>query len=166
MKKQSILVLLLAVICIISSGCKKTTAPTNNSAAVPCTELCSSLMEDDLSLDCDIVCGYEDEQFETYFSYLYNIPMENIKDGCIIYVSSGSSADEVSLLLPADAGKGAVITTALNNRIEKRKQDYNGYNDDEVEKLNHALVTPIGNYIALVISDQPQSVVKALRQKL
>ncbi len=117
-----------------------------------------------INLDCDTSCGYGEEQFEEYFSYLYDLSIDYVKDGCICYVASGVSADEVSLLRPADAGKGADITNALNARIAKRITDYHGYNDDEVAKLEKSVVTPIGPYIALIVADHPDTIEKAIRK--
>jgi hypothetical protein len=156
--------LLAAILCLLLCIPFTSCTGKDTTTARSCNSLCSALVEEGTLVDCDTVCGYGDTQFSDYFTYLYDIPIENIIDGSICYVANGTSADEVSLLSPADAGKGSTITQALYARIDKRVQDYTGYNSQEVEKLNNAIVTPIGSYIALIISDHPDTVAQRLRQ--
>lgn len=163
-KKRLSVFLLCLLICL--TGCTQNTASEQNTG-VSCTALCEQLLDNAADLlECETLCGYQDQEFAEYFTYLYGIPPEYVSDGCILYTASGTSADEISLLQPADAGKGAYITQALQNRITQRIQDFTGYNNKEADKISRAQVTPIGTRIALVIADDPDAVIRSLRQQL
>lgn len=166
---RRLLCLLLGILlCFSAVGCSKTEPEDTGIAS--CTALGNALLQkindEEVTLNCDTLCCYGDKQFADNFDYLYGIPAEYVSDGFILYAASGGTADEVSLLQPADAGKGSYITSALQSRIAKRQQDFNGYNDREVQKLDDAVVTPIGSRIALIVSDNPDAVAKTLRQIL
>ena len=166
--RRLICLLLGILLCFSAVGCSKT--EPENTGIASCTTLgkqpLQKVNDKEVTLTCDTLCCYGDEQFADNFDYLYGIPAEYVSDGFILYAASGGTADEVSLLQPADAGKGSYITNALQSRIAKRQQDFNGYNDKEVQKLDHAAVAPIGNRIALIVSDNPDAIAKTLRQIL
>ncbi len=155
------------------TGCGDTTTPeissdvsVEQSGTSACTALIEKLKNSDIDSDCDSLCGYYDENFALYFEQLYGLDASYVTDGAIYYVKSGSSADEISILTPADAGKGASVKAALEERASRRSQDFNGYNDAEANKAANASVIQLGSRFALIIGDNPTETAKQLHQLL
>lgn len=165
--------LLLAFCMLLAlSGCGDTATQSSsetigeeNTESV-CTALLQRLQNSDIDSDCDSLCGYYDADFALYFEQLYGLDASYVTDGAIFYVKSGSSADEISILTPADAGKGATVKAALQERASRRSRDFTGYNDAEANKAANASVIQLGSRFALIIGNDPASIAKQLRQLL
>lgn len=182
MKGKQVYCLLLAGM-ILFSGCTggenhADTVPTESAetadfpSGIPgrCTALGESLLEKiktgEVSLACDTVCGYTDSRYAQYFSAMYHLRENEVTDGCILYAANGATADEVSILTPVNAGMGALVNGALQERITMRANDFTGYDDEQAAKCRNAQIVPIGSSVALIIADNPDEIAKALRLSL
>lgn len=131
-----------------------------------CTALLTEMANGQSGLSCDTICSFADENFTLYAEQLYGLEISTLSDGCILYSASGAKADEISLLTPADAGKGATVKAALQQRAAQRVRDFTGYNDAEASKAEYAEVIALGSHFALIISDNPTETAKLLRQTM
>lgn len=86
-------------------------------------------------------------------SNYYDLTGEDYKD-CSLYIEgSGGFADEVAVFEAASAEKVKTIQEAAKARIERRRKDFDGYNPDELTKIDDAQVTAKGNYVLVLITD-------------
>lgn len=111
-------------------------------------------------LDTVLSCG--EDRYDRNFDYLYQLDQELVTDGCIAYASTGMKADEISILKPAN-GKSGRIRRALNVRIERREDDFRAYVPEEADKISQAHVFDAGDYIVLVISENPSEIEELIK---
>ena len=175
MRIKKIIALLLSILLaagITGCGQKVTQEPLSSEAtdqavtASFCTALLTEMANGQSGLSCDTICGFADENFTLYAEQLYGLTVDSLADGCILYQASGAKADEISILTPADAGKGATVKAALQQRAAQRVRDFTGYNDAEARKAEHAEIIALGSHFALIISDDPNETAKLLRQTM
>ena len=69
-------------------------------------------------------------------------------DGVMYYSSEFSiSAEEVLLVRVADSSQVQEVTSAIEKRIDSRRNDFEGYAPEEVKLLDDAVQSVRGNYI-------------------
>ena len=86
-----------------------------------------------------------------------------IDDGAVLQTSSGGTADEVSVLLLKKSEDVSIAKQKLEDRITERRNEFSGYKPEEVYKLDNARVVVQGNYAALIICDDADTIEAALR---
>ena len=70
-----------------------------------------------------------------------------------MYVSSGASADEISILAgDSDCEK------LLKDRVDRRVSDFEGYKPDELDKIRSAEVFEYGGLWIMIISDKSDNI--------
>lgn len=110
----------------------------------------------------DTVVSYGEDKYNKNFEYLYQIEQDLAVDGCIAYAGTGMKADEISIIKPAD-GKSGRVRRALNKRIERREDDFRAYVPEEVDKISQAHVFDAGDYVVLVISENPSEMEELIK---
>lgn len=110
----------------------------------------------------DTVVSYGEDKYNRNFEYLYQIEQDLAADGCIAYAGTGMKADEISIIKPAD-GKAGRVRRALNKRIERREDDFRAYVPEEADKISQAHVFDAGDYIVLVISENPSEMEELIK---
>jgi hypothetical protein len=105
----------------------------------------------------DTVVSYGEDKYDRNFDYLYQIDEELATDGCIAYASTGMKADEISIIRPAE-GKSGRVRRALNTRIQRREDDFRAYVPEEADKISGAQVFEAGDFLVLVISENPSEI--------
>lgn len=110
----------------------------------------------------DTVLSYGEDKYDRNIDYLYQIDQELVTDGCIAYAGTGMKADEISIIKPAD-GKSGRVRRALNKRIERREDDFRAYVPEEADKISQARVFDAGDYIVLVISENPSEMEELIK---
>lgn len=74
-------------------------------------------------------------------------------DAFSMYIcGSGGFADEVGIFRMKSADDCAALADLINDRIEKRKADFEDYNPDEAEKLGNAVVGTKDNYVYYAVT--------------
>ena len=74
-------------------------------------------------------------------------------DAFSMYIcGSGGFADEVGIFRMKSADDCSALVDLINDRIEKRKTDFEDYNPDEAEKLGNAVVGSKGNYVYYAVT--------------
>lgn len=165
MKKTKLLFVIGICMCLLA-GCKKenTTAEESTRAQnkLPCSQIIEKLLEQVTTTHNDKKLQYSDDAYEEYFDYLYDASIEKIADGAFAYASE-SYADEITVLRLQDSKDDSYLTKKLQARIESRKQDFNGYKPEEVEKLQNAVIDQSGDYIIMVVADDADAIIKAFQ---
>lgn len=78
--------------------------------------------------------------------------MDKIDAFSMYICGSGGFADEVGIFRMKSADDCSALVDLINNRIEKRKTDFEDYNPDEAEKLGNAAVGSKGNYVYYAVT--------------
>lgn len=143
-----------AAMCILLCGCsnnKDTNSKTTPKSDVSITakQVFDAVKDKDYAADMDATAVFGDDVFTDNCEKLYGEPAENFTDGGIMYVSSGASADEISVLAgDSDCEK------LLKDRVDRRVSDFEGYKPDELDKIRSAEVFEYGGLWIMVISDK------------
>lgn len=87
--------------------------------------------------------------------------------GVLYYASvSGISAEEVLLIQVADRSQISQVTDALEERVENRQKDFEGYAPEQAEFLKNARQTVRGSYIFFVVSENADRYMEAFAGSL
>lgn len=155
MKRKILLPLLIILSASFLFACGKKDNKTIKDAK--CEDILQEIKDNtDLSL-CDTTTVYGDEDYSNYFDTLYDSEIEDISDGVFAYASS-AYADEVTIVKVSD-GDTKYFKSRLEKRIEKRKNDFNGYKPEEVEKLDSARIAVEGDYVIMAVSDNAARII-------
>lgn len=89
-----------------------------------------------------------DDKLDSYF----NIEKSDLEDYSAYIAGSGGYADEVAVFKAADKDSVDKIKQAVEKRIEKRESDFDGYVQEEFEKLGEVEVEVNGLYVTYTVS--------------
>jgi len=78
--------------------------------------------------------------------------MDKIDAFSMYICGSGGFADEVGIFRMKSADDCSALVDLINDRIEKRKTDFEDYNPDEAEKLGNAVVGSNDNYVYYAVT--------------
>lgn len=153
-----------AMLCVslLLSGCggdsssEDKISASNTDNSVTAVQILDALEEKGYDSAMDARAVYGDESFNGACEKLYGVTADSLTDGGIIYDSTGSTADEVSLIKASD--DSVDCEELLNNRIQARIKDFEGYKPDELGKIESAEVFSCGDLWVLVISDDPEKI--------
>lgn len=163
-KKITALLCMIIMVLGLSACGAKNSSPENSSdstskAKVSCKEVLEGILTEVTDTHNDTKLFYEDEKYEEYFEYLYDTSVKRVNDGAFAYASA-SYADEITVLYAAEEDDVDTIEKHLEDRIERRIQDFNGYKPEEVAKLENARIETEGRYIIMVVADDPDKVIE------
>lgn len=145
------------------TGCRNDSADTvevTKTAGISCKEILDGILTEVTDTNNDTRMYYGDEKYEEYFEYLYDTSYDRVDDGAYAYASS-AYADEITVVHATSEDDIKVVKGHLEDRIERRIQDFNGYKPEEVDKLDKAVIKTSGNYILMVVADNPEEVADA-----
>ena len=147
MKKIFTVLLIAAVTLGLLAGCggSKNSGPS-------CTDILSKVRDSQES-GFDTMYTYSDEEYKDNFDFMYGITWDMIDDGGILYTEQGGLADEISIVHLKDQSDISIAKEKFGNRIEDRKNTFQGYKPEEVYKLDNAKVIVQGNYVCLIIAE-------------
>lgn len=153
-----------ALLCVslMLSGCggdpsSEDKASANNADnSVTAVQILDMLEEKGYDSVMDARAVYGDDSFSGACEKLYGVTADSLTDGGIIYDSTGATADEVSLIKASDSSVNC--EELLNDRIQARIKDFEGYKPDELGKIESAEVFSCGDIWALVISDDAEKI--------
>lgn len=108
---------------------------------------------------------YGEETYDRYFDYLYKADIDKIDDGAFAYASE-AYADEITVVHFKDEADAKAFKSRLSDRIERRKQDFNGYKPEEVNKLDNAQILVEGSYAVMAVADNAEGIIEAFKSIL
>ena len=160
MKKQfemMIVIVLLLSLTVVFCACGGDKVPDR------CGDAVDAVLEkySDTPMDTTVQLG--EDVYADNFERLYNFPMKKIDGGVIAYAADGGKADEISIVRAGDSADVSEIKKYMEARLEKRLHDFQNYKPEEVYKLENASVAVSKNYVFLVISDQADEMITAIK---
>ena len=166
MKKTLFLFLTVAAIALSGCGNKDTEGETKPVAKnVSCKEILETVLDEAEGINTDSTLFYDDEKYEEFFEYLYNTSPDRAKDGAYGYASE-AVADEITIIYATEKDDVEVIENHLEERIERRAMDFEGYKPEEVEKLYNAVIDTNGQYVFMVVSENPQDIIDLINDTI
>ena len=157
MKKLSVFIIVFALSVCFLAGCGSA-----SNDGPECADILNSIKEttDD---GFDTVYSYNDDMYRDSFGNMYGITWDMIDDGGIIYTGEGGLADEISIVHLKDQADIKIAKDKMNDRLSERRNAFMGYKPEEVYKLENAVIMVQGNFVALIISDDPAMMETKLR---
>lgn len=141
------------------TGCGGTSDP----GQVKCVDIVKACKEAASEGTLDEWYSYGEELYDDSFDSLYGVQFDMIDDGAVLQTSSGGTADEVSVLHLKKSEDVSIAKQKLEDRITERRNEFSGYKPEEVYKLDNARVVVQGNYAALIVCDDADTIEAALR---
>ncbi|MBQ4523886.1 MAG: DUF4358 domain-containing protein [Lachnospiraceae bacterium] len=89
------------------------------------------------------------------FQMIYGISEEDVTE-YEAYVSTGATAEEITVIKAKDEATAEAIEEKLSDRVEAQKSSFASYIPKEVEKLDEAVVYQEGVYVILSISNEDE----------
>ena len=91
---------------------------------------------------------------------MYALEVNVFEDYSIYYAGSGGYADEISVIEVSSKDEVKNIKKVFEDRVEARIKVFEGYAPLEAEKLENAVIKTQGNYVFLVICEDPDKAKK------
>lgn len=109
---------------------------------------------EDLGKDLREKIEYEDELTQSrdaVFYMIYGIDESIVKSQCS-YFSTNATTEEIAVVECVDKDAVAKVKKAFEERVEYQKQTFESYAPEEVDRLEKALITELGNYVVLCVT--------------
>lgn len=88
-------------------------------------------------------------------------------DGVTLYMSKDAmGAEEVLLVHTNDPEQVTEVTAAIEERISRQKNNFDGYGAEQMKLLNQAIVDQKGRYILMAVSPDAEKIREAFRKAL
>lgn len=116
-------------------------------------------MQQSMSLPDMTGMGMEDEGAQDTFEYLCDIDYSLVEDFYISYASDATAQEILVIRLKSD-NDAAENEKYLEERIERRKNQFMQYKPEELPVINGAVVERKGPYLALIINDSTDAAVE------
>lgn len=97
---------------------------------------------------------YEDELTQSrdaVFYMIYGVDESLVKSQCS-YFSTNATTEEISVVECVDKDAAETVKKAFEERVESQKKTFESYAPQEVERLDDALITVMGNYVVLCVT--------------
>lgn len=95
------------------------------------------------------------------FKRLYGLSASDYENVLLYYPTTNMGAEELLLIQLKDLSQQQAVKGAIENRLDTQKKSFDGYGVDQYAMLEKAVVEVQGNYILLVVADDPAPVRKA-----
>ena len=159
MKRILSLFIIFALLSTLFTACG---SQKNNDPS--CADILNDVMENTEEYDTIFVAG--DDTLENNYDNMYAIKRDIVDDCGILYLEEGGLANELSLFHMKDSGDVQLAKDKLQDRLATRRNQFAGYKPEEVYKLDNAVVMAQGNFVALIVSEDPSMMESVLRQAI
>lgn len=95
------------------------------------------------------------------FKRLYGLSASDYENVLLYYPTTNMGAEELLLIQLKDLSQQQAVKDAIESRLDTQKKSFDGYGVDQYAMLEKAVVEVQGNYILLVVADDPAPVRKA-----
>ena len=95
------------------------------------------------------------------FKRLYGLSASDYENVLLYYPTTNSGAEELLLIQLKDLSQQQAVKDAIESRLDTQKKSFDGYGVDQYAMLEKAVVEVQGNYIILVVANDPAPVRKA-----
>ena len=143
--KRALASALLLSIALLAAGCGGSSDDSKDDGkviTVPAVDVVNSITETIGNSGIDSTVKKGEADFDNNFKELYGISADLITDGAFAYDSTGSTADEIT-----------VLRVDKKDDIDKVQRDFNGYKPAEAAKASDGMVFVCNHYVFLGICD-------------
>ena len=95
------------------------------------------------------------------FKRLYGLSASDYENVLLYYPTTNIGAEELLLIQLKDLSQQQAVKDAIESRLGTQKKSFDGYGVDQYAMLEKAVVEVQGNYILLVVANDPAPVRKA-----
>ena len=95
------------------------------------------------------------------FKRLYGLSASDYENVLLYYPTTNMGAEELLLIQLKDLSQQQAVKDAIERRLDTQKKSFDGYGVDQYAMLEKAVVEVQGNYILLVVANDPAPVRKA-----
>ena len=95
------------------------------------------------------------------FKRLYELSASDYENVLLYYPTTNMGAEELLLIQLKDLSQQQAVKDAIESRLDTQKKSFDGYGVDQYAMLEKAVVEVQGNYILLVVANDPAPVRKA-----
>ena len=95
------------------------------------------------------------------FKRLYGLSASDYENVLLYYPTTNMGAEELLLIQLKDLSQQQAVKDAIESRLDTQKKSFDGYVVDQYAMLEKAVVEVQGNYILLVVANDPAPVRKA-----
>lgn len=151
--KKTGLFMIIAAFLLVGSACRDTSSTVSNQGEenaqgsekqpidyVSLADELNALIKDDTMTE------LSEDMIEATYGFA-----PDMLEGAKIYMSSGSTANEVAVFSCKKEEDTKTIMDILGVRVKSREESYKEYNPKEAEKLKGAIIGSKGNYVILVV---------------
>lgn len=153
-----VLLLMLILLGTLATGCG---GGSDDVACIDIVKGCSEIAKEGTF---DTWVGYGEELYDDSVESMYGIQPDMIDDGAICYTGAGGVADEISVLHLKDQNDLSIVKTKLGERVEMRRNTFEGYEPKEVEKIDDSRIIVQGNFVILLITDDNDAMETEIRR--
>lgn len=100
------------------------------------------------------------------FKRLYGLSASDYENILLYYPTTNMGAEELLLIQLKDLSQQQAVKDAIESRLDTQKKSFDGYGVDQYAMLEKAVVEVQGNYILLVVANDPAPVRKAFLDAL
>ena len=94
---------------------------------------------------------------------VYQLDEDSVSDYSV-YFSSMATPEEIAIFEVSSPEQASTVLDACKARQSSQVQSYESYAPDQVDKLNNAIIENVGDYVLYIVSKNPDTVKKVLRQ--
>ena len=95
------------------------------------------------------------------FKRLYGLSASDYENILLYYPTTNMGAEELLLIQLKDLSQQQAVKDAIESRLDTQKKSFDGYGVDQYAMLEKAVIEVQGNYILLVVANDPAPVRKA-----
>ena len=97
---------------------------------------------------------------------LYKLDPSEYDDIVLYYPTTNMGAEELMIVKLKSLSQQETVKAAMESRIESQQSVFEGYAPEQYEMLGNGIVDVQGNYLILIVTDDPTAVQQAFRKAL
>jgi hypothetical protein len=117
----------------------------NTEASAPVSQITQAITE------CGVTFNELAQVPDDKIATIYGISEDDYSEASSYIAGSGGYADEVVVFKASSSDKVSTLQDALNQRLESRKNDFDGYVQEQYDILCDSKVITNGDYVCLIV---------------
>ena len=97
---------------------------------------------------------------------IYQLDPDEYEGMTLYYPTSSMSVEEILLVKLRDTAQQDAVRQAMENRVASQISVFEGYGPEQVAMLQRSVIEVRGNYLLMVVADQPAPVERAFLKAL
>lgn len=97
---------------------------------------------------------------------LYQLDPEQYEGVLLYYPTSNMGVEELFLVKLSDVSQAQTVEDAISRRVASQISSFEGYGPSQVEMLKQSITDVSGNYVLLIVAENPETVRQAFENAL